>query len=78
MIQLHERVGPDGVLKLAVPLPGDANKDVVVTIQMAPSSRQAAPPQEWRDFLEATYGSCADLEIERSPQGQYETREPLD
>jgi hypothetical protein len=78
MIQIHERVGADGVLKLAIPLPGDANKDVVVTIQTVPGNHDVAPTQKWRDFLDATYGSCADLRVERGLQGPYETREPLD
>jgi hypothetical protein len=77
-IQVQSRVGPDGVLKLSLPLgPADANRDVVVTIQ----SLSAAPAQvvmPWDTFLDETYGSCAGLGLERAPQGDYEKREPLD
>ncbi len=79
MIQFHQRVGPDGVLKLAVPLsPGDANKDVVVTIEALGSTFDVCQELEWNDFLDATYGSCADLDVKRGPQGGFESREKLD
>lgn len=78
MIQVHSRVGPDGVLKLAVPLgPNDANTDVVVTIQALGAEKHAAE-KPWPQFLDETYGSCAALSVERGPQGEYETRETID
>ena len=79
MVQIHSRVGADGVLKLAVPLGAkDANADVVVTIQTVATEQKAAEKQPWLAFLEDTFGSCADLGVERGPQGQYESREALD
>jgi hypothetical protein len=78
MIQVHSRVGPDGVLKLAVPLgPKDANTDVVVTIQSLAAEKKVAG-KPWLQFLDETYGSCAALSVERGPQGTYETREGID
>ena len=79
MVQLHSRVGPDGVLKLAVPLGAqDANADVVVTIQTVAAQSVVSAKQPWLAFLDDTYGSCADLGVERGVQGQYESREVLD
>jgi hypothetical protein len=79
MIQVHQRVGPDGILKLAVPLgASDANKDVVVTIQTLSTDLKSPQKLGWVDFLDATYGSCADLSMERAPQGDLEARETLD
>jgi hypothetical protein len=75
MIQVLSRVGPDGVLKLAVPLgPKDANMEVVVTIHSLSTEKNAAT-KPWLQFLDETYGSCAALSVERGPQGMYESRE---
>ena len=77
-IQVHSRVGADGVLKLSLPLgPTDANTDVVITIQPAATSSVRSPEREWNKFLDDTFGSCAELGVERGPQGEYETREKL-
>lgn len=76
-LQIQSRVGADGILKLSLKLgPKDANRDVIVTIQSVPEP-STKPRQDWKEFVEATYGSCAGLELERQPQGEYETREPL-
>ena len=32
---------------------------------------------EWPEFIERTYGSCADVELERHEQGVFEKREPI-
>ena len=74
-IHLHSRVGKDGVLTLRVPLtPGDADADVLVTIQ--PLSKSAAT-DGWREFIESTYGSCAGLGLERPDQPKLEEREAI-
>jgi hypothetical protein len=78
-VQIHSRIGADGVLKLALPLgPDDANKDVVITIQAADRAVAVATHQPWNEFLDATYGSCAGLGVERGQQGDFEVREALD
>lgn len=78
-IQLHSRVGADGVLKLEVPLgPQDANTDVVITIQPTQKTNAPQTKKAWDVFLDETFGSCAGLGLERGPQGEYETREALD
>lgn len=68
-IQIHSRVGADGILKLALPLgPSDANTNVVITIQSLPEPAKSCQNKSWQDFIEATYGSCAELGLERGPQ----------
>ena len=35
------------------------------------------PDDDWRAFVQATYGCLADDPIERGPQGSYELREAM-
>lgn len=80
-IQLHSRVGADGVLDLHIPM-GDveAGAEVLVTIRrLAPQpARGSLTPEQWHQFVEETYGSCAGLGLERPPQGTFEDREPIE
>jgi len=79
MVQVHSRVGADGVLKLSVPLGvQDANRDVVITIQSLPA--EGDHPSEktpWHNFLDETYGSCAEMGLVRGRQGEFEIREKI-
>jgi hypothetical protein len=78
-IQLHSRVGADGVLKLDVPLgEKDANADVVITIQTIGVDSASGKQKPWLQFLDETYGSCAGSGLERAPQGDFEVREPCE
>jgi hypothetical protein len=78
-IKIQSRVGPDGVLKLSLPLgPGEANADVVVTIQRLPTVDSQQVDKPWQQFLDETFGSCAGLGLERGSQGDYEQREAID
>lgn len=78
-IQFYSRVDSDGVLKLSLPLgANEANADVLVTIQSTSVVNEAVQQMPWQEFLDATYGSCAGLGLERGPQGEYEVREALD
>jgi hypothetical protein len=78
MIEFKSRVGADGVLNLHVSLgQASAGADVIVTIRRAsPSSPPMTPvnPQDWHQFVERTYGSCARLGLERQSQGNFEER----
>ncbi|HET6246925.1 MAG TPA: hypothetical protein VFE47_04435 [Tepidisphaeraceae bacterium] len=80
-IQFQSRVGSDRTLEFHVPLqdmePGD---EVLVTIRrLAPDSpARRIGPAEWHRFVEETYGSCADLGMERLPQGEFEKREAIE
>ena len=79
MLQVHSRVGKDGILNLAVPLGiEDADKDVLITIQPLPTGSVSGTQKPWPQFLDETYGSCAKLDLQRGPQGDYEKREALD
>jgi hypothetical protein len=82
-VEFKSRVGPDGTLDLHVALgEAEAGADVVVTIRRASplisTPTKATDPQEWHRFVEQTYGSCADLGLERQPQGEFENREPTE
>jgi hypothetical protein len=76
-IQIHSRVGKDGVLQVRVPLrPADAGKDMLVTI--TPANDQPKDGLDWQQFLDSTYGSCADLGLQRPDQGSFEPREAIE
>lgn len=80
-IEFHSRIGQDGVLDLHVPL-GDMGPgaDVIVTIRKIPvaTTSRITDRAEWHRFVEKTYGSCADLRLERPPQGEFEKREAIE
>jgi hypothetical protein len=72
-IVLTSKVGPDGVLRLTLPLAA-ANQDVRVTIEpIAPKMT----PEEWQAYIQATAGSITDPTFERPPQGDLGERKPL-
>ncbi|MBI5765048.1 MAG: hypothetical protein HZA51_16155 [Planctomycetes bacterium] len=64
-IQVHSRVGDDGVLEVRIPLgAADANTDVVVTVAPVKSAECQSTKEPWADFISNTYGSCAGLGFE--------------
>jgi hypothetical protein len=76
-IQIHSRVGKDGVLQVRVPFrPADAGKDMLVTI--TPADDRTKDGLDWHQFLDSTYGSCADLGVDRPEQGSFEQREAIE
>ena len=78
-IQLHSKVGADGILSLMVPLGvADANSEVMVTIQPVGTAPREERLRHWRSIVNQTYGSCASLEFERPDQGSFEIREELE
>jgi hypothetical protein len=80
-IQFHSRVGSDGVLSVQVNLgSAEASKDVVVTVSPIEGAEKTAGTGAlpWQEFVEATYGSCAGMGLERADQGELEVREPID
>lgn len=86
-IKLQSHAGPDGILKLEVPVGlSDMDYEVVVIVQpvesISPNLAEPASlsPEElgWPPgFFEQTEGSLEDDPIERPPQLPYETREEL-
>lgn len=64
-IQVHSRVGDDGVLEVRIPLSAaDANTDVVITVAPARQTENRSSSEPWADFISSTYGSCAGLGFE--------------
>lgn len=67
-IQIHSRIGEDGVLNLRVPMGAtDANIEVMITIAPATENGADAGRMEWHEFVRQTYGSCAGLGLEEPP-----------
>ena len=79
-IEFQSRIGEDGVLDLHVPLGEMAGADVVVTIRrvISQSKPSITDPVQWHRLADESYGSCADVGLDRPEQGEFETREPLE
>ncbi len=80
-IKLRSHVGPDGLLKLEVPV-GVVNMDldVVVSVEPVGNGGSGSMPEKtsWPEgFIEQTSGAWAGEPLVREPQGTYEVRKPL-
>lgn len=65
-IQIESQIGPDGVLRITVPIgESEAFSRVVVTI--APAPLPSDSPQAKEADSESLYGSCAGLGLEEPP-----------
>jgi hypothetical protein len=73
---LNARVGPDGVLRLNVPVgPQEADQDVQVTVEpIAP--KKPMTQAEWAAWVQSMAGSWQGA-FERPPQGELQERDPL-
>jgi hypothetical protein len=72
---VRSRVDKDGVLTVSLPLgASEANRDVQVTVEPVPPTASGSSPAEWKKFLDETAGQWQG-ELERPPQGEYETRD---
>jgi hypothetical protein len=77
-VTVRSRVGPDGVLNVSVPLAaGDANQEVLVTVEPAAPKAAAMDRAAWLRFIERTAGSIPDPAFERPPQPELEQRDEL-
>ena len=57
-MQLHARVGSDGVLRLDVPFePAEAGSDVLVTIEPVRLAAPSGNRPSWGGFLSETFGT---------------------
>ena len=75
-IHVESRVGPDGVLRVEIPIGIDeADLEVRVWIEPLPSS--ASMNDERPDWLTSMAGSIDDPTFHRYDQGEFEIREPL-
>ncbi|MBI3944588.1 MAG: hypothetical protein HY321_01590 [Armatimonadetes bacterium] len=81
-IKLRSHVGPDGILRVDVPVGiADTDLEVLVVDQPVGLNGKALTPEElgWSPgFFEKTNGCLRDTPIERPPQGEFEEREPLE
>lgn len=69
-ITLRHRVGEDGILHLDVPVGlNDAELKVTITFKEVASATTISEELEWKEFVEKTYGSCADDPIVIDEQG---------
>lgn len=74
-IVVESRTGPDGTLRLDIPLGADrADQPVRVVIE---SSRRPMTQEEWAAKVEALAGSITDPTFERPPQLPLEERDLL-
>jgi len=81
-IKLRSHVGPDGILKLEVPV-GVVNTDLDVVVSVEPVDNGAGGKTleelGWpKGFFEETAGAWAGEPLVREPQGVYEVRKPLE
>jgi hypothetical protein len=63
--KLKAHIGSDGILKLEMPV-GVRDTDIDVVVVLAP--RQVTSQQEWKVFVDETYGSLANDPIQRGIQ----------
>ncbi len=74
-IEIRSKVGPDGILKVAVPVGmGEANREVRVTVEsLEPTAaKPQLTPEQWKQFIEETAGSISDPTFKRQEQGEFE------
>ncbi len=68
------RVGPDGVLRVALPLGVDA-ADGEVKLTVEPTTPTVTTTDEWAAWVRSMAGSIPDPTFRRHEQGEYEQRE---
>ena len=80
-MEFKSHVGPDGKLKLEIPLPfSNADLEVIAIVQPLTPAPAAKTPEEsgWPPrFFEQTFGSFRDEPLVRAEQGAYEIRDAL-
>jgi hypothetical protein len=77
VVTLTAIAGPDGRLRLDLPATAGAEYEVAVVV--APKSAEKPKAGGWPPgYLEAVVGSISDPAFRRYPQGEFETREPLE
>jgi hypothetical protein len=79
-VEVRSKVGPDGVLRLDVPLgASEANREVRVIVEDVtprPWGRFNSQ-EEYAEWVRSIAGSITDAGFERPEQGEYEERDPL-
>ena len=81
-IQLQSHVGPDGILKLHIPVGmADVDLEVLVVVQPLESAPVATESEAlgWPPgFFERTFGSFRDEPLAREPHDELEVRDELE
>lgn len=72
-ISLRGKVGDDGMLRLEVPF-GAQGEEVEVVVVMQPQNGDSLHDSS-SNWVDASYGACADDPIERPEQGDWPLRE---
>ncbi len=73
-LHFKARIGPDGVLRLSLPVGIEmAGREVEVVIEPA-GPRMS--PEEWRESILESGGRITDPTFRRHEQGEYEERDP--
>lgn len=69
-LTLRHRVGEDGILHLDVPVGlNDAELEVTIIFKKVTAVTTLSEELEWKEFIERTYGSCADDPIVIDDEG---------
>lgn len=69
-LTLRQLVGEDGILHLDVPVGlNDAELEVTITFKKVTPVTTISEELEWKEFVERTYGSCADDPIAINKRG---------
>lgn len=75
-IKFRSQVGEDGMLHLELPVSAFQKEiEVTLIIKEISETKEQKSRLEWQKFIDETYGSLADENLERLPQGDYEVRE---
>lgn len=69
-VTLRHRVGEDGILHLDLPVGlNDAELEVTITFKKVAPATTVSEELEWKEFVEKTYGACADDPIVIDEEG---------
>ena len=77
-IEIKSKVGPDGVLKVAVPVGmAEANREVKITVESLEqtAAKPQLSPERWKQFIHQTAGCWEGEPLVTPPQGEFESRE---
>jgi hypothetical protein len=75
-ISLHGKVSEDGILRLEVPY-GAHGEEVEVLVVLQPQNSTTSDTSDSRNWVDESYGACADDPTERPEQGEWLTREDI-
>jgi len=75
-IETTVTVDSDGSARIDQPIPIAPGRHHVVLV--IDDVVEAQAHESWLDFIDRTYGSLADVDLVRHPQGEYEQREVIE